>query len=156
MAWCAPVIKSIDTAARVGLLKGNDPFPIQVVILYCVLFGITVIPSYFVYISYINKHNRLLGFKHAEMLIREQGWSTYKFFWNGLFGIMMGLWLLYVAFFMEESNASIDGWRTIKTYSSTIFSVSILLIGSFISLFPIMGIGSIYLAFFKRIRSIYK
>jgi hypothetical protein len=43
VAWCMPVVKALDSAERVGIISGRDPFPAQVVILYCALGSILLI-----------------------------------------------------------------------------------------------------------------
>src|SRR5438128_6256237 len=35
MTWAMPILNRLDSAVRVGAIKGTDPFPAQVVILYC-------------------------------------------------------------------------------------------------------------------------
>lgn len=143
MAWCAPVIKSIHTAARVGLLKGHDPFPIQLVILYSAL-GIAPITACFIRYGLFDMHNRgkILGGMLEK--IKEKKMSRLRLFLSGLFMTFVLPFLGYTGFFVERM--SVNSWTTIKGNSLSLLAVFLNLGGAFMPILGILG-GAAYFHF---------
>ncbi|MFZ1180456.1 MAG: hypothetical protein WAN92_02870 [Herbaspirillum sp.] len=50
MTWATPTVQGLDTAARVALEKQTDPFPAQVVVLYCALGMVVLIAVGLLYV----------------------------------------------------------------------------------------------------------
>ncbi len=151
MAWWAPVIKAIHTATRVGLLKDHDPFPIQLVILYCVL-GMPLLVLYSAKIEYFNKRARERLLNNMVTGIRKHNYSRVKLFFIGLFILILFTFFPYLGFFTGRSSNSIS-WRTIGMYSPTVFATFLFLGLSLMSLFINIAIAQIYLAFSRRLNS---
>lgn len=149
MAWFAKTIKAIAVSTRVGELNGYDPFPIQVVILYCAV-GITPITVYCIQFCLFNQSNRRKWFDGFLDKAKEKKISRQKLLFMGVVTLSAAIWVPYLTFFYEWNNLE---WRTIKGYSPTIFATLLFLIGSFIpTLGSLAGGGGIYLVFSKHLK----
>src|SRR5580765_2204366 len=85
MAWATPTVQGLDTAARVAVERQTDPFPAQVVILYCALGMVVLIAGGLLYVCG-NREFRESGIRN---LIKQEGdgWkSRRKIFLVGLVG----------------------------------------------------------------------
>ena len=152
MAWCAPVIKSIHTAAQVGLLKGHDPFPIQAVILYSAL-GAIPITTYFVWFCLLNSNNRWKWFKGLIDKAKEEKCLRLGLFLRGMFMLTLPLYFTYSHFFTRR--VSVDSWTTIKGNSLTLLAVFLNLSTSFIPTIGILGgIAYLFLTFSKQLNQL--
>ncbi len=149
MAWWAPVIKAIQTATRVGLFKGHDPFPIQLVILYCVL-GTPLLVLYSAAVAFLSARLREKWFSNTIRHTRQTNYSRTKLFFIGLSVLFLFTFFPYLAFFTGRYSDDI-GWRTIGMYSPTLFATSLFLVLSLMSICINSGITDIYLAFSRRL-----
>lgn len=149
MAWFAKTIKAIAVSTRVGELNGYDPFPIQVVILYCV-FGTLPIALYVIKFAYFNPRNRSKWFESIIAQMENKKLPRLKLFFLGIVGIAICTFFPYIIFFV--GRRSID-WSTLRNYSPTLLATSLFLMGSLLLTFASVGIAHIYIAFSKQFKN---
>jgi hypothetical protein len=127
--WFKPIVKSLQTAAKVGALHQENPLPIQIVILYCALVTIVLI----LFCSYWLNFRREVY--ETTLASYENKPSTAKlsklgFLVTGVIGPLAFSFFLYWLFW--EGRESIH-WRTVAFYSSNIGSATFLLITGLIA-----------------------
>ncbi|HEY8095332.1 MAG TPA: hypothetical protein VIE65_04455 [Methylobacter sp.] len=131
--WFKPIVKSLQTAASVGLLHQENPFPAQVVILYCALATIVLILFCSYWLSFHREVYEVTLANYENKPSKEKA-SKRKLLVTGVIGPLMFSLMLYWAFW--AGRESID-WRTIAFYSSNIGSATFLLITGLIAIFII-------------------
>lgn len=130
MAYFAPIVKRLNNAARVSALTGGDPFPAQVVILYCA-WGSIVLTIWNLYWGIFKSALREAAIEkfHALLTDKKHKCTRTKLV---LYGLLMPVFLVflgYVAFWSFSPDTTID-WREISFYSSRIGSVTFLFLSS--------------------------
>ena len=85
MTWAMPTVAALDSAARVAAIKGTDPFPAQVVILYGA-WGSILLTVWYVYAGVFNvrlQQKLLCDYrdKYRKMPLEKRP-SKISFFWR--------------------------------------------------------------------------
>lgn len=133
MTWAMPMVRNLDSAARVSAMKGTDPFPAQLVILYCVLGSIALM----VWCLFWFYHSREACNSSLLQLfnLQRNSWrSRVRALYMGISGAFIPVLVLYGIFWF--SSASIT-WRDRQFYSPSIGSVSFLIIATMIFSFMV-------------------
>lgn len=137
MTWARSTVQGLDTAARVAVERQTDPFPAQIVILYCALGVGVLIAGGLLYVC----GNRKFREDYLRNLLEREGhgWKVrLKIFFVGLVGGGgISLAGLYVIIFCSVTDIT---WRDHNLFSSSIGSISFLLVmTAFMSLFVSMS-----------------
>lgn len=123
MEWAMPTVKALDTAARVGVIRGTDSFPAQVVTLYCAL-GTFLLMGWCLFWlcgTQLLREIVLQGYtKHLPLKDR----SRTKLFFVGVFSACTSFFFLSL-FWVEFTKIT---WREIAFYSSKISSITFLMV----------------------------
>jgi len=124
MIWAMPTVKGLDSAARVGAIRGTDPFPAQVVILYCAL-GSILLTVWCVCKGSFNERLLQEMLCNCRKVPREKRPSKFQYFFAGVAALLAGIFCLYMAFWFSASNIT---WHDFKFHSSSTGSASFLLV----------------------------
>ena len=126
MVYFAPIVKGLNYATRVSALKGEDPFPAQVVILYCA-WGSIVLTIWNLYWGIFKSALREELIEKAGKLMTDERYkySRARVVLTGLFMPIFVALLLGYLFWSFSPESSII-WREISIYSSRIGPVTFL------------------------------
>jgi hypothetical protein len=131
MVYFSPIVKSLNSVTRVNLLIGKDPFPAQVVVLYCA-WGKIVFGVWNLYWGIFKEilREEIIGKMQELLSDKKEKYTRTKLVLTGLLAAIMMVFLLgYVLFWTYFPDTTID-WREISFYSSGIGSVTFILICS--------------------------
>lgn len=135
-----PIVNTLNTAARVAMSKGIDPFPSQSVILYCA-FGSIILTGWSAYWIFSNKGLREAYRKKAI----EKKVSRLKLIGLGIGMSFFSISCYPLILFIMKSR--ILSWRDFAFLSPTISSTTYLICGSFLPMVTFyLAICSIYSA----------
>ena len=127
MTWAMPTVAALDSAARVAAIKGTDPFPAQVVILYCA-WGSILLTVWYVYAGTCNARLQRKLLCHYRNQYREMPHekrpSKLGFFLRGVVLLLAAIFIPYVFFWLSTKTLM---WQNFTFHSSSIISVSFLL-----------------------------
>lgn len=127
MTWATPTVQGLNTAARVAVERQTDPFPAQVVILYCAVGMVVLIGGWGLFCICGNRdflEYRLQEFRKNH---GDGQKARLKAFFTGLGGVSIFPFLLYFMIFCSVTNIT---WRTHNLFSSSIGSISFLLLAT--------------------------
>lgn len=138
-----PTIKRLETATQLS----DRPFPAQVMILYAAI-STVLLTMYFVHCAFFVKHRRQEFYRRYCEGLKQPGRTPNRWLRFAVTGILV--LILYgfiwpnVLLFMRVSYIS---WEGIALFSSSIFSVTVLLLFSGgMALFCVIGLWSLYLS----------
>ena len=151
MMWAMPTVQALDSAARVGAIKGTDPFPAQVVILYCA-WGAILLTLWYVYAGTCNARlQRKILCDHRskyQKIPHKKRPSRILFFLAGVVLLIAAVFILYVTLWFTVTNLV---WQNFQFHSSSISSVSFLLFVAVIApLYVIFSPAMFYLSLFSN------
>ncbi len=126
MAWCMPAVKALDSAERVGIISGRDPFPAQVVILYCALGSILLIAWCLFCFGYSHQAREMSLMPYLD---QDKNGAVFRIEWLfcGVAGGMLFTFCLYVFFWFSAPRIT---WHDHTFHAPTLSAASLLLIGA--------------------------
>lgn len=139
-----PMIRALNTAEKVALINGNDPFPAQLMIIYSDYGSI--------FLSFVGLYN-MVFLKDIRNYCLEQipkkNVTRFKLFFSGFFSILMSIFLYPgMLFSLDVKEISTNN---IFHYSSSLVSATrLLFFGLAPSILISFGICAIYYSFFGK------
>lgn len=142
--YFSPMIKALNTAEKVALINGNDPFPAQLMIIYSAYGSILISVVGFILTVFLKD---ILNY--YLMHIIKKNIAPLKFFFAGLVGILIAIFLYPRMLFVLDPQMITR--RNFHFYSSNFISATFLLIyGIWCSAFTALGICAIYSSFLMK------
>lgn len=125
MEYMTPSIQGLHTVTAVAAKTGGDPFPAQVVILYCAI-SLLVLMVWFILHYTLNVSVKKAFLQSILMMNPDKRPTRLRLFVSGLFLVLAFLFGIYMAFWSDMGSVT---WRTQSYFSSSIYSTTFLIFG---------------------------
>jgi len=149
--WSTPTVRALHSAANVAELRGQSPFPAQVVILYCA-WGSIVLTAWCVYHCFFTRPLRESWFRHAERRAIEQKFTRAKLITVGL--ITTSIWLFYPTVLFIHSPSS-TSWQATNFFSPSFGSITFLLLAGYVNVIAVLGLLPLYFGLTNRLAKLH-
>lgn len=121
--YLAGSVKALDTAAQVAALKGNDPFPAQIVILYCAI-GSILFAGWCLYAGAVDNRmleELVLNYKAMPSKSRPSKFRLFVASSTAAGVTFLGWVILFLL------NSKTISWRDAAFYSASVHSTTFLI-----------------------------
>lgn len=142
----APTLKALSSAGQIANLRGQNPFPIQVIILYCAG-GSLLLSGWCMHQCYFDERRRGAWIGFAEERLIQQRITRTKLIVIGL--ATTSIWLFFPTILFVHSPASMS-WQAKAFFSPTISSATFLLFAVNVNVLAVWGGLPLYFGLTNR------